>query len=154
MVDSHLFNLLIENSSPADRGGPLSASPQHAPPWPLGTFRIPGGHHGSLCEEVLTSSILQWTNTSSICSLRNLPLQTELVHSLSPPHALCHGCWLSPLKGVGLHFQLQKVVFQVLTLLVAQCVESVLDPLAHHVPTLVLRMRQKATSPTSTATHV
>ena len=127
MVDNHLYNLLIENSSPADRAGPLSVS---------------------------SPSTLSWV--------------------LVIPY---EGGWPSSL-AFGIPGG-QQVVFQVLTLLVAQCVGSVLDPLAHHAPTLtsvygqlgmssathnklgnthaeacVLRMRQKAASLTSTATHV
>ena len=71
-IDSHRFNLLLEQSSPADRARLLSVSSPHAASWVsvipsegLGAsspaFRVPGGHQG-----VAGPRHLRWLNLSPV----------------------------------------------------------------------------------------
>eukprot|EP00731_Ephydatia_muelleri_P002347 Em0001g2347a len=47
-VKEVLTSPILQWTNTADRAGPLSVSSQHAPLWPLGSFRNPGGHHAVL----------------------------------------------------------------------------------------------------------
>ena len=78
---------ILQWTNTADRAGPLSVSSQHAPPWPLGSFRIPGGHYAVLAVipsvlDTLVHHALTYTVMSSTTTINIQNIQAEACNNV------------------------------------------------------------------------